>query len=105
MVVGDDDAVDVGDREAEGAEAGDQGVPGGRVVPSGVDEDGAAPGVEDVDEGVPEGVVGDGDLDAPHASAVVGDVRRHVLGSSCGASCGMRGSLSEPGRDRAAGSR
>ncbi len=74
VVVGDDDAVDVGDRDAECGEAGDEGVPGLGVVPAGVDEDRAAVGVEDVDEGVSEGVVGDGHLDPPHASAVIGDL-------------------------------
>jgi hypothetical protein len=72
VVVGDDHAVDVGDRDAQGTETGDEGLPGGRIVPAGVDEDGAAVGVEEVDQGVTERVVGDGHLDGPDAAAVVG---------------------------------
>lgn len=53
VVVGDDHTVDVGDGGAEGGEPGDQGVPGGRVVPAGVDEDGPPVGVDEVDQGVP----------------------------------------------------
>lgn len=76
VVVGDEDAVDVGDGRAEGGEAAGEGVVGGGVVPAGVDEDGAAVGVHDVDERVAEGVVGDRDLDAVDAAAVVGVAAR-----------------------------
>ncbi len=78
VVVGDDHAVHPGDGDAEGRQAGREGVPGLRVVPAGVDQDGAATGVEDVDEGVTQRIVRDGDLDAPYASAVVGDLRCRV---------------------------
>ncbi len=110
VVVGDEHAVDVGDRDAEGGEAGDEGAPGLGVVPAGVDEDGAAAGVEDVDEGVAERVVGDRDLDAVDAAAVVGDVRGDGRGDGgrgpgFGGRRGLRrrvlrheGSLSAPGR-------
>ena len=53
-------------------EAVDEGVPGRRVVPAGVDQDRAAVGVEDVHQRVAEGVVRDGDPDGPYAPAVVG---------------------------------
>lgn len=86
VVVGDDHAVDLGDANAEGVETGGEGVPGGGVVPAGVDEDGAAVGVEQVDEGVTEGVVRDGHLDGPDAPAVVDHLRHeaphHLFGGT-----------------------
>ena len=63
VVVGDDHAVDLGDGGAAGGEPRGEGVPGGRVVPAGVDEHRAAVGVDDVHEGVAERVVRDGHLE------------------------------------------
>ncbi len=93
VVVGDDDAVDVGDCGGEGGEPGDQGVPGGRVVPPRIDEDGPPVGVDEVDEGVAEGVVRDGDLDAVDAPAVVGHLShlRHGLPISARHLCSAGG--------------
>ncbi|CAO0835025.1 hypothetical protein SMICM17S_05419 [Streptomyces microflavus] len=82
VVVGDDDAVDVGDGGTEGGEPGDQGVPGRRVVPPRIDEDGPPVGVDEVDQGVPpRGLSGMGTLMLVDAPAVVGHLRhlRHGL--------------------------
>ncbi len=77
VMVRDQDAVEIGEGEAAGADAGDEGVPGVRVVPAGVDEHRPAVGLQEVDEGVAERVVRDGDGDAPHPALVVGHLRRH----------------------------
>ncbi|KAF1854440.1 hypothetical protein Lal_00003834 [Lupinus albus] len=81
VVMGDEDAVHIGDGGAARGEPGGEGVPGRGVVPAGVDQDGAVIGVEEVDQGVPERVVGDRDRDAPHSTAMVGHPRhlRHRL--------------------------
>ncbi|XCN13855.1 hypothetical protein R1Y80_09415 [Streptomyces sp. JL1001] len=83
VVVGDDDAVDVGDGGTEGGEPGDQGLPGGGIVPAGVDEDGPPVGVDEVDQGVPEGIVRDGHPDAVDAPAVIGHLRPGPVSHLC----------------------